>query len=103
MMIGFAEYQNVQGKLADVQKLLVFEVREDEFLIVPRQALFEWSKEIAARNGGKMTKCKAKHSKDARYKYFYTRYNRDDLITQVYYKDMIEGVSGVEIWINNII
>ena len=95
------EYQNVQGRpgwLLGEASHIVFE-RENEFLIVPRQGLFEWSKkEMAARNGGKITiKCKAKNSKDARYKY-YTRYNRDDILTQVFYKDMIEGVSGVEIW-----
>ena len=95
------EYKNVQGKsgwLLGEASHIVFE-RENEFLIVPRQALFEWSKkEIAARNGGKMTiKCKAKNSRDARYKY-YTRWQRDDLLTQIYYNDMVEGVSGVEIW-----
>ena len=48
--------------------------------------------------GGKMTiKFKSKNAKDARYKY-YTRWKRDDLLTQVRYEDMIKGISSIEIW-----
>lgn len=95
------EYQNVQGKLGWLlgeSSHIVFE-RENEFVIVPREKLLEWSKKaIRDHNGGKMTiKCKAKNARDARYKY-YTRWQRDDLLTQVHYQDMIEGIADVEIW-----
>ena len=95
------EYRNVQGKngwLAGESTHIAFE-RANEFVLVPRENLFNWSKKaIADHNGGKMTiKCKAKSARDARYKY-YTRWERDDLLTQVSYEDMVKQVNGIEIW-----
>tara|TARA_Y100001973_G_scaffold103762_1_gene171812 strand:- start:959 stop:1513 length:555 start_codon:yes stop_codon:yes gene_type:complete len=95
------EFKNVQGKdgwLLGSSTHIVFE-REKEFVLVPRDELFNWAKQaIADRNGGKITvKCKAKNAKDARYKY-YTRWNRNDLLTQVNYEDMLKGVNNIEIW-----
>jgi len=95
------EFRNVQGKngwLAGESTHIAFE-RANEFVVVPRENLFNWSKKaIAERNGGKMNvKCKAKNARDARYKY-YTRWERDDLLTQVSYEDMVKQVNGIEIW-----
>ncbi len=95
------EYRNVEGKngwLVGESTHIAFE-REHEFVLVPRENLFNWSKKaIADHNGGEMTiKCKAKNARDARYKY-YTRWERDDLLTQVSYEDMVKQVSGIEIW-----
>ena len=95
------EFLNVQGKngwLVGESTHIVFE-REHEFVLVPRENLFNWSKKaIADHNGGEMTiKCKAKNARDARYKY-YTRWERADLLTQVSYKDMVKQVNGIEIW-----
>jgi hypothetical protein len=95
------EFRNVQGKngwLKGESTHIAFE-REREFVLVPRENLFNWSKKaIANHNGGEMTiKCKAKSARDARYKY-YTRWERDDLLTQVSYEDMVKQVNGVEIW-----
>lgn len=95
------EFKNVQGKdgwLLGSSTHIAFE-RENEFVLVPRNELLTWAKSaISDHNGGKTTiKCRAKNSKDARYKY-YTRWNRDDLLTQVNYEDMLEGIKNIEIW-----
>lgn len=96
------EFKNVQGKkgwLLGDSTHIVFE-REKEFAIVPREALASWAKQaMAEKNGGKITiTCKAKNAKDARYKY-YTRWNRDDLLTQVNYQDMVSAICGIKIWV----
>ena len=88
------ELKNVQGKdgwLLGASTHIAFE-RENEFVLVPRNELFTWVKKaIAERNGGKITiKCKAKNARDAKYKY-YTRWNRQDLLTQVHYDDMLKA------------
>tara|TARA_Y100000593_G_C4319314_1_gene342837 strand:+ start:2814 stop:3374 length:561 start_codon:yes stop_codon:yes gene_type:complete len=96
------EFKNVQGKdgwLSGNATHIVFE-RENEFVLVPRESLKTWAKEeIKSRNNvTRLTiKCKAKNSKDARYK-LYTRYGRQDLLTQVNYQDMISSISNIEIW-----
>ncbi len=95
------ELKNVQGKdgwLLGASTHIAFE-RENEFVLVPRNELFTWVKKaIAERNGGKITiKCKAKNARDAKYKY-YTRWNRQDLLTQVHYDDILKGVNNIEIW-----
>ena len=95
------EFKNVQGKdgwLLGASTHIVFE-RENEFVLVPRNELFNWAKQaIADRNGGKITiKCKAKNAREAKYKY-YTRWNRQDLLTQVNYEDMLKGINNIEIW-----
>ena len=95
------EFKNVQGKdgwLLGSSTHIVFE-RENEFVLVPRENLASWAKKaIADNNGGKITiKCKAKNARDARYKY-YTRWNRNDLLTQVNYEHMLEGIKNIEIW-----
>ena len=68
------EFKNVQGKdgwLLGASTHIVFE-RENEFVLVPRNELFNWAKQaIADRNGGKITiKCKAKNAREAKYKYY---------------------------------
>tara|TARA_Y100000592_G_scaffold50900_1_gene80458 strand:+ start:1178 stop:1732 length:555 start_codon:yes stop_codon:yes gene_type:complete len=95
------EFKNVQGKdgwLLGASTHIVFE-RENEFVLVPREELLSWARQaISDHNGGKVTiKCRAKNAREAKYKY-YTRWNRDDLLTQVNYKDMIQGIKNIEIW-----
>lgn len=95
------EFKNVNGNrgwLLGESTHIAFE-REKEFVIVPRKELLNWAKQaIADRNGGKITvKCKAKNARDARYKY-YTRWKREDLLTQVHHDDIIKGVNNIEIW-----
>jgi len=95
------EYKNVKGHagwLLGESSHIAFE-REDEFVVVPREELFLWSKKaMAEHNGcnGKVTiNCKAKNAEDARYKY---HQRRKDLVTLVKYQDMIDNISNVEIW-----
>lgn len=97
------EFRNVQGKngwMKGESTHIAFE-REKEFVLVPRLGLYKWAKqEIIKRygSGEKMSiKCVAKNSADSRYK-CYTRYGRQDLLTQVNYEEMLKGVNNIEIW-----
>ena len=93
------EFKNVQGHngwLKGNATHIAFE-RENDFVLVPRKKLREWAdKEIKLRNGvGSDTT--AENARDAKYKY-YTRYNRQDLLTQVHMKDVISAVEDTKIW-----
>ena len=97
------EFRNVQGKngwMKGESTHIAFE-REKEFVLVPRLELYKWAKqEIIKRygNGDNMSiRCVAKNSRDSKYK-CYTRYGRQDLLTQVNYKEMLTGVNNIEIW-----
>jgi flagellar basal body rod protein FlgG len=95
------EFDNVQGKdgwLKGKATHIAFE-REGEFALVPRAELLEWSKKkIAENNGGRITiKAKVSSATKAKYK-LYTRWRRQDLLTQVAYDDMIKEMENILIW-----
>tara|TARA_R100000808_G_scaffold4105_1_gene13668 strand:+ start:24292 stop:24840 length:549 start_codon:yes stop_codon:yes gene_type:complete len=95
------EFKNVQGKdgwLKGEATHIAFE-RENEFALVPRAELLEWAKKkIAANNGGRLTiKAKVSSASQAKYK-LYTRWRREDLLTQVAYNDIIKEIENVLIW-----
>ena len=97
------EFKNVRGDPGWLQgeaSHIAFE-REKDFVLVPRSTLLTWAEdEIQKRSrpqGKPPTSSRAQNARDAKYKY-YTRYNRNDLLTQVHIKDMIESVKGTKIW-----
>jgi hypothetical protein len=92
------EFMNVQGRkgwLKGNATHIAFE-RENDFVLVPRKDLLDWAKkEIVSRHG--TAPARAENARDARYKY-YTRWKRQDVLSQVHMKDVIDGLENIEIW-----
>jgi len=98
------EFKNVRGDpgwLKGGATHIAFE-RENDFVVVPRGALKDWAAEEIERRchpdgGSHPHKHWAKNARDAKYKY-YTRWKREDLLTQVKMADIISHVKEVQIW-----
>ena len=94
------EFKNVKAKMDGLKaRLLILRLNEKMNSPCASRELLEWAKKkIAANNGGRITiKAKVSSASQAKYK-LYTRWRREDLLTQVAYNDIIKEIENVLIW-----